>query len=861
MNESFDPDFSGITDYARLYRSLGLQAVPALSPKPGEQWKRPAIKWRDHETALADQATFDQWFAPRQRLINLGLITGRCSSTVINGVRYKLFVADMDTYKSDKGPQWLNALCEVHNNGMELETVTQRTGGGGLQMFFWAPYDWQAPTNRIADLDMDFRGDGGFIVATPSQHTSGNPYGFLPGRGPHEIEIIIAPDWLLEAIDGLVAKYGGRAPQIVSDGQVSPIRTQAPQSQQTLSGRLLDGREAYMTALVWRAVCDLRAESPILANLDDERDAAYQRYEDHVATRIPPENRHNMTLTQALDAEGRGKALFDQKWATAIAQWDTRVREAVAARQTAPEPFLVEYMDPETGEFIQAPYKAAEPQDDDPAVTPPGQGSTPPGQGSTPASGLPEPITNVWDPWERFPVPKFPLDTLPPKVRSYVEVSALSVGADVSACAMTALGVAGSAIDQSFRLKMRKGGTWTVPPILWIMLFGDPSTKKTPVIKQFLWALERVEADARKAYQREVARWQADGGKKGDGEEPEKPTRYITSDATVEKIADILTRQDRGILNHRDEMSGWFAAIDGSKSGKEAEKSFWTKAYNGNSHAVDRVMRGETFVSNLAVSIIGGMQPSEMSRIPDMTSNGLMQRFLPVVMRPAVKGRDVDDTLEATQWETIIRRLTSLQPHNLIASPQAVEVFDRFQDHCLSLERVEGLGSKFTTFVGKLAGMQGALSLIMHLIDYRWGEPVSGDAAARAERILTRFAIPHAMAFYGEHGDAGDIDDLRSVASFVLTSDKDRFTARDFTQNSHKLRGLGMWEMAKHISPLVANGWLEEEYAKGGGGVKAWLMRPGIREALQARRAEQKADRRRQAEFLAEMRRNAAEEP
>jgi len=845
MNESFDPDFAGITDYARLYRSLGLQAVPALSPKPGEQWKRPAIRWRDYETVLADQATFDQWFG-RYKSGNIGYLTGECSGRV--------FTCDYDTQKGPEADQWWQGLLAVHNNGMDIETPTLRTGGGGIQRIFRYPPHWRPPTCKFMAIHVDIRGVGGFAVLPPSLHESGKHYAWLPGLAPWEVEIADAPQWLMDAIDALVAQYGGRAPQIVSDGQVSPIRTQTPQIQQTLSGRLLDGREAYMTALVWRAVCDLRADSPILSNLNDERDAAYQRYEDHVATRLDPSQRHNMTLTQALDAEGRGKALFDQKWATAIAQWDTRVREAVAARQTAPEPFQVEYMDPETGEFIQAPYKAAEPQDDNPAVTPPGQGSTP-------ASGLPEPITNVWDPWERFPVPKFPLDTLPPKVRAYVEVSALSVGADVSACAMTALGVAGSAIDQSFRLKMRKGGTWTVPPILWIMLFGDPSTKKTPVIKQFLWALERVEADARKAYQREVARWQADGGKKGDGEEPEKPTRYITSDATVEKIADILTRQDRGILNHRDEMSGWFAAIDGSKSGKEAEKSFWTKAYNGNSHAVDRVMRGETFVSNLAVSIIGGMQPSEMSRIPDMTSNGLMQRFLPVVMRPAVKGRDVDDTLEATQWETIIRRLTSLQPHNLIASPQAVEVFDRFQDHCLSLERVEGLGSKFTTFVGKLAGMQGALSLIMHLIDYRWGEPVSGDAAARAERILTRFAIPHAMAFYGEHGDAGDIDDLRSVASFVLTSDKDRFTARDFTQNSHKLRGLGMWEMAKHISPLVANGWLEEEYAKGGGGVKAWLMRPGIREALQARRAEQKADRRRQAEFLAEMRRNAAEEP
>ena len=843
MTEPFDPDFAGITDYARLYRSLGLQAVPALSPKPGEQWKRPAIKWRDHETVLADQATFDQWFG-KHKSGNIGYLTGTCSGRV--------FTCDYDTQKGPEAEQWWQGLLAVHNNGMDIETPTLRTGGGGIQRIFRYPPHWRPPTCKTP-IHIDIRGIGGFAVLPPSLHESGRHYAWLPGLAPWEVEIAMAPQWLMDAIDALVEKYGTKAPQIVADGQVSPVRTQTPDAQKTLSGRLLDGREAYMTALVWRAVCDLRDESPILADLTTDRDAAYQRYEDHVATRIPPENRHNMTLAQALEAEGRGKSMFDHKWATAIAQWDTGIKEAVASRKTAPEPFQVEYMDPETGEFIQAPYKPVEAPQMSQAVTPSEQAPTP-------ASAAPEPITNVWDPWERFPVPRFPLDTLPAKVRAYVEVSAKSTGGDVSACAMSALAVAGAAIDQSFRLKMRKGGTWEVPPLIWVMLFGDPSTKKTPILKSFLWALDKVEAKARQQHQREVARWKADGGKKGDDNEPEKPTRFITSDATVEKIADILTRQDRGILLHKDELSGWLAALDGSKNGREAEKSFWTKAYNGNSHSIDRVMRGETFVSNLAVPVIGGMQPDEMSKIPDLTSNGLMQRFMPVVLRPAVKGQDVDDQREAHDWETLIAYLSSLEPHMMLSSPAAMEVSDQFQDQCAAMEQVKVLGSKFTTFVGKLPGMHGALSLILHLIDGLWDEPVTGHAAARAERILSQFTIPHAMAFYEVSGDAGDVEEMRSTASFILASDKDRFTARDFAQNSRTMRGLGMWDMAKRLSPLVVNGWLEEEVGKGGGGVRAWLMRPGIREALAARRADQQAQRKLVAAMLAERYKAAAAE-
>jgi hypothetical protein len=301
---------------------------------------------------------------------------------------------------------------------------------------------------------------------------------------------------------------------------------------------------------------------------------------------------------------------------------------------------------------------------------------------------------------------------------------------------------------------------------------------------------------------------------------------------------------------HKDEMSGWFAAIDGSKNGRDAEKSFWTKAYNAQSHSVDRILRGETFVSNLAVSVIGGMQPDEMAKIPDLSTNGLMQRFIPVVMRDAIKGREVDDAESSQQWNNLIRYLAGLAPHGVIASDEALAVFDAFQDECLAMEQVKGLGSKFTTFVGKLPGMHGSLSLILHLIDGNWDTPLTRDAAMRSAKILRDFAMPHAMAFYGASTDGTDMDEIRSVASYVLSSDKDRFVPNDFARASRTLRNISMWEMAKRISPLVVNGWLEEEASKTTG-VRAWLMRPGIREALFKRRQEQQDQRKKVATMLA----------
>ena len=47
---------------------------------------------------------------------------------------------------------------------------------------------------------------------------------------------------------------------------------------------------------------------------------------------------------------------------------------------------------------------------------------------------------------------------------------------------------------------------------------------------------------------------------------------------------------------------------------------------------VDRIQRGENFVENLSVSLIGGVQPKRLAELHGLTSDGLLQRFLPTIM-------------------------------------------------------------------------------------------------------------------------------------------------------------------------------------------------------------------------------------
>ena len=66
-----------------------------------------------------------------------------------------------------------------------------------------------------------------------------------------------------------------------------------------------------------------------------------------------------------------------------------------------------------------------------------------------------------------------------------------------------------------------------------------------------------------------------------------------------------------------------------------SDRAFWLTAYDGGPHSIDRIKRGEIFVKNLSVSLLGGIQPARLAELQGLTSDGLLQRFLPVMMTSA----------------------------------------------------------------------------------------------------------------------------------------------------------------------------------------------------------------------------------
>lgn len=140
-----------------------------------------------HHEATTNPAQVHSWWS-RWPDANVGLPTGPSIGA---------WVLDVDP--DHEGDDTLARLEAEH--GPLPPTLTARTGSGGRHLFF----RWQPEIKEVRNLQgkdrlpgLDVRGDGGYIVAAPSLHRSGQFYRWEgTGAGAPLAE---APAWLYEAL-------------------------------------------------------------------------------------------------------------------------------------------------------------------------------------------------------------------------------------------------------------------------------------------------------------------------------------------------------------------------------------------------------------------------------------------------------------------------------------------------------------------------------------------------------------------------------------------------------------------------------------------------------------------------------------
>ena len=107
------------------------------------------------------------------------------------------FVLDIDLPDGQKA---LDALEE--ENSPLPPTLEQRTGSGGRHLFFSVDTEIRNSAGKLG-VNIDIRGDGGYIILPPSRHESGNCYEWV-----NKIPIAKAPDWLVNKVKNPAQRTG-----------------------------------------------------------------------------------------------------------------------------------------------------------------------------------------------------------------------------------------------------------------------------------------------------------------------------------------------------------------------------------------------------------------------------------------------------------------------------------------------------------------------------------------------------------------------------------------------------------------------------------------------------------------------------
>ena len=427
--------------------------------------------------------------------------------------------------------------------------------------------------------------------------------------------------------------------------------------------------------------------------------------------------------------------------------------------------------------------------------------------------------TVIFDPWNALQPVRFPMEALPATLARFVESRSTVMGADPCALAWACISACSAAIHGETRLLMKRHDTWSVPAAIWLALVGLPSTLKTPIITTAWHPLSQIQEAELRAWTTEHDVWAALPRKTRDTTtEPHPKRRLITHDATIEGLQSILARQSRGIGVLRDELSGWIGSMEKYAPGKggAADRAFWLQSYNGGGHVVDRVIRGTLSIANLLATVCGGIQPDRLRTLGDITDDGLWQRLIAIIVAASKLGQDrPPGTAEEEYNRMVVRLITFTGPRVYRLSEEAHAIREHVQHYIHRLEMAEVLGTRFTGFVGKMAGLWGRLSLVLHLTVDPTQTEIPESIAKAAWTLMERSILPNAARVYMAMGAAGgDIEATQSIAGYILTKRLSRVRLSDLTSNVRVCRHRGADDVRKLLSPLQAGGWLlpEKEY-------------------------------------------------
>lgn len=189
-----------ILEQALAYLERGFSVIPT------GRGKKPLLPWREFQNRRATKQEVTAWWQRCPRA-NVAIVTGAISGIV---------VLDVDGLEGQRTIR-----------GKALPPTPCAATGKGWHYYFKHP-GFEAANFVRKQPGLDFRGDGGYVLAPPSLHPSGRHYRWVDGLSLAEVELAPCPNWLLELLEPQGGQGTGRSAEdwrkLVARGVVEGAR-------------------------------------------------------------------------------------------------------------------------------------------------------------------------------------------------------------------------------------------------------------------------------------------------------------------------------------------------------------------------------------------------------------------------------------------------------------------------------------------------------------------------------------------------------------------------------------------------------------------------------------------------------------
>lgn len=350
----------------------------------------------------------------------------------------------------------------------------------------------------------------------------------------------------------------------------------------------------------------------------------------------------------------------------------------------------------------------------------------------------------------------FPFDIFPIQIQELIKDAENTIGFNPEYLSTGILSVCATAIGTSIDLD---NGSYKTMPILWLAIIGRSGTGKTHPLSFAINPLKEKDKQYFIEYQELYKIYELQDNK---GSKP-KYINSILSDFTIEKLAETLQYNDKGVIIFKDELIGWINSFDQYNSGGEQQK--YIELFNGQTLTKDRVSNKAIRVEKPNVNILGGLQPKVLKKMASNNRNedGFLARFLfvyPTNLKPNLfTGKNITEE-NSENYKRFILNLYDAPKMTLKTSESQKKIFQKWQHKKVVRyfnDEIENIvQSKLQTYVWRLALI---IEVMQQASTNNFNEHLSNDSIEKAIILVEYFRL-NTLKVYDKILSNNPLDDL-----------------------------------------------------------------------------------------------------